>query len=452
MLLLLLRLPLAKTVPAGMRGPPVPGRPRCTERHPRAGTPTCPPVHPRTPVPPARAAVTVTRWRRPRGEEPPSLRSPPSPNFPLAAGRRRCLLGTWHRHPGAESCQHPTGWVTPPPPPAGAGDPLPSPPFTVADSSGAGGFRHGRGRTGQSGERQRGEAEPAPMCRRSRRGDEAAMTAGEGALRPWKPDPGQAEGGRPPPGPSLPLTLTVLAWLGTGTTMAGLNKWIFATHGFRYPLLLSSLHMLSGVAVGYPLGWARGPPSPPPPSPRPRARIYLLSLTFCTSVALGNLGLSYVQLDVAQAVATTTPLVTLLLSGLLGGRRHHPLQYAAMGPVCAGAACSIAGGLRIYQPGCGFLLAATVLRALKSVQQSKCRPSPSCTTDPRSPPGTVPRGAGVTPVPPRRWRRSLPTPAPVPLLCHSSPRGILAPGATPAPVPTPRHPGPGATCCPSWPR
>uniref|UniRef100_A0A8B9MQ00 Solute carrier family 35 member E4 n=1 Tax=Accipiter nisus TaxID=211598 RepID=A0A8B9MQ00_9AVES len=182
--------------------------------------------------------------------------------------------------------------------------------------------------------------------------------------------PASAEGGRPPPGPSLPLTLTVLAWLGTGTTMAGLNKWIFATHGFRYPLLLSSLHMLSGVAVGYPLGWARGPPSPPPPSPRPRARIYLLSLTFCTSVALGNLGLSYVQLDVAQAVATTTPLVTLLLSGLLGGRRHHPLQYAAMGPVCAGAACSIAGGLRIYQPGCGFLLAATVLRALKSVQQS----------------------------------------------------------------------------------
>ncbi|XP_068268797.1 solute carrier family 35 member E4 [Nyctibius grandis] len=208
------------------------------------------------------------------------------------------------------------------------------------------------------------------MCPRSRRGDEAAMTAmttAEGTLRPWKPDPGQAEGGRPPPGPSLPLALTVLAWLGTGTAMAGLNKWIFAAHGFRYPLLLSALHMLSGVAVGYPLGWARGPP---PPVPRPRARIYLLSLTFCTSVALGNVGLSSVQLDAAQAVAATTPLVTLLLSGLLGGRRHHPLQYAAMGPVCAGAACSVAGGLRFHQPGCGFLLAATVLRALKSIQQS----------------------------------------------------------------------------------
>ncbi|XP_065707976.1 solute carrier family 35 member E4 [Patagioenas fasciata] len=205
------------------------------------------------------------------------------------------------------------------------------------------------------------------MCPRARRGHEAAMAAGGGTLRPWKPDPGQADGAQPPPGPSLPLTLTVLAWLGTGSTMAGLNKWIFATHGFRYPLLLSALHMLSGVAVGYPLGWARGPA---PPAPRPRARIYLLSLTFCTSVGLGNLGLSYVQLDVAQAVATTTPLVTLLLSGLLGGRRHHPLQYVAMGPVCAGAACSIAGGLRFHQPGCAFLLAATVLRSLKSLQQS----------------------------------------------------------------------------------
>lgn len=291
-----------------------------------------------------------------------------------------------------------------------------------------------------------------PMCLWSQRGDEAAMTttAGKGTLRPWKPDPGQAEEGRPPLGPSLPLTLTVLAWLGTGTTMAGLNKWIFATHGFRYPLLLSSLHMLSGAAVGYPLGWARGPS---PPAPWPRARIYLLSLTFCTSVALGNLGLSYVQLDVAQAVATTTPLVTLLLSGLLGGRRHHPLQYAAMGPVCAGAACSIAGGLRFHQPGCGFLLAATVLRALKSLQQSKCHPpSPVLPAHPWSA-----RGAGAALVTPRCWCHPLPTLAPMPLHCHPTLLATLAPTATPALVPSQCHPNSKAAPLPpcpwyhSWP-
>uniref|UniRef100_A0A493T9E8 Solute carrier family 35 member E4 n=1 Tax=Anas platyrhynchos platyrhynchos TaxID=8840 RepID=A0A493T9E8_ANAPP len=203
------------------------------------------------------------------------------------------------------------------------------------------------------------------MCPRCPGGDEAAMTAAGGTLQPRRPEPGWQLSG-----PPLSLALTVLAWLGTGTALAGLNKWIFAAHGFRYPLLLSSLHMLAAVALGYPLGWARGPL----PSVRPRARIYLLSLTFCGSVALGNLGLSLVPLDAAQAVHATAPLATLLLSALLRGRRHHPLQYAAMGPVCAGAACSIAGGVHFHQPGGCVLLAATVLRALKSLQQSKCRP------------------------------------------------------------------------------
>ncbi|XP_069727124.1 solute carrier family 35 member E4 [Phaenicophaeus curvirostris] len=198
------------------------------------------------------------------------------------------------------------------------------------------------------------------MCLRAQPGDAGAMPGTESPSRPGKASPGPARGSAVP---SLPIT--VLAWLGTGSTLATLNRWIFVAHGFRYPVLLSALHMLGAVAVGYPLGWARAPRRP-----HPRARIYLLSVTFCASVALGNLGLSYVRLEVAQAVAATTPLVTLVLSGLLGGRRHRPLQYVAMGPVCAGAACSIAGGLRCHQPGCTFLLAATVLRALKSIQQS----------------------------------------------------------------------------------
>lgn len=334
-------------------------------------------------------------------------------------GRRRRLPGTWHRRLGTEHRQHPRpGHAT-----AGNGD-------TAAVTAT---HRGALGRTGQSGERRPEAAEPVAMCPRSRRGDEAAMsTAGGGGLRPWKPDPGQAGGGQPGPGPGpgLPLTLSVLAWLGTGTTMAGLNKWIFAAHGFRYPLLLSALHMLSGVAVGYPLGWAR------PPGPRPRARIYLLSLTFCTSVALGNLGLSYVQLDVAQAVATTTPLVTLVL-GVLWGRRPHPLQFWAMGPVCAGAACSIAGGLCFSQPGCGFLLAATVLRALKSIQQSKCRLSLSLSCMSACP-WHGPGGTGVL----------------VSSRCHRRCWGfsLLAlppavhPGVTPAPVPP--HPITGITPVP----
>ncbi|XP_053136364.1 solute carrier family 35 member E4 [Hemicordylus capensis] len=217
---------------------------------------------------------------------------------------------------------------------------------------------------------------PFPMCLLSRRRNEAAMNSVEGAWppSPWKQPPGPP--GAPklpaPPFQTLPLVLTVLVWLATGTTMSSLNKWIFAVHNFRYPVLLSSLHMLTAVVVGKPLAQLRagGGAGGAPLGPGAQLRVFLLSLTFCTSVAFGNMGLNYVQLDFAQMVYTTTPLFTLTLSKVLLGKRHHPLQYAAMGPICLGASLSIVGEVHFNQAGCCFLFAATFLRGLKSIQQS----------------------------------------------------------------------------------
>lgn len=159
-----------------------------------------------------------------------------------------------------------------------------------------------------------------------------------------------------------------LVWLLAGASMSSLNKWIFTVHGFGRPLLLSALHMLAAALVCH---WGARRPMPD----GTRHRILLLSLTFGTSMACGNVGLSTVPLDLAQLATTTTPLFTLALSALLLGRRHHPLQFAAMGLLCLGAACSLAGELRVPPAGCGFLLAATCLRGFKSVQQSEC---PGC--------------------------------------------------------------------------
>ncbi|XP_013927942.1 PREDICTED: solute carrier family 35 member E4 [Thamnophis sirtalis] len=220
------------------------------------------------------------------------------------------------------------------------------------------------------------------MCLPAGKKHDAVMGSATGAwlLPPWKQDPGQRWGRRLLSrwGHSLPLVATVVTWLATGSTMSGLNKWIFATHNFRYPVLLSSLHMLTAVVVGRPLarlrdrggGGGGGGSGYPSLHPKTRLRVFLLSLTFCASVAFGNLGLNHVQLDFAQMVYTTTPLFTLTLSELLLRKRHHPLQYAAMGPICLGAALSFVGEVHFDQAGCCFLFAATFLRGLKSIQQS----------------------------------------------------------------------------------
>jgi solute carrier family 35 protein E4 len=189
----------------------------------------------------------------------------------------------------------------------------------------------------------------------------SAWEAGPPAYPPGSPQvlrrPGRAR-----------VALVALVWLLAGASMSSLNKWIFTVHGFGRPLLLSALHMLAAALVCH---WGARRPMPD----GTRHRILLLSLTFGTSMACGNVGLSTVPLDLAQLATTTTPLFTLALSALLLGRRHHPLQFAAMGLLCLGAACSLAGELRVPPAGCGFLLAATCLRGFKSVQQSEC---PGC--------------------------------------------------------------------------
>ncbi|XP_072515614.1 solute carrier family 35 member E4 isoform X2 [Salminus brasiliensis] len=170
------------------------------------------------------------------------------------------------------------------------------------------------------------------------------------------------------------LLSAVVVWLVTGTTISSLNKWIFAVYNFRYPLLLSALHMLTAIVVDYGLikYWfvrrrgldERGLTS------SAKCKVFLLSLTFCASIAFGNVGLNYVQLSFAQMIYTTTPIFTLAISSLVLGKQHHILKYTAMMPICLGASFSIMGEVQFDQTGCLFVFAATMLRGVKSIQQS----------------------------------------------------------------------------------
>ncbi|XP_005993356.1 solute carrier family 35 member E4 [Latimeria chalumnae] len=169
------------------------------------------------------------------------------------------------------------------------------------------------------------------------------------------------------------LSLAVSVWLVMGSSISSLNKWIFAVHNFRYPLLLSSLHMLTAILVDYLLirfGFVKGKATENPLNSGTKFKVFLLSLTFCANIACGNLGLNYTQLSFAQMIYTTTPLFTLTLSKVFLGTHHHILKYTAMMPICLGACFTIMGEVQFNQTGCFFLFAATMLRGMKSIQQS----------------------------------------------------------------------------------
>uniref|UniRef100_A0A1A8AG95 Solute carrier family 35, member E4 n=1 Tax=Nothobranchius furzeri TaxID=105023 RepID=A0A1A8AG95_NOTFU len=179
---------------------------------------------------------------------------------------------------------------------------------------------------------------------------------------------------RRPPAEMLHLLSAIIVWLVTGTTISSLNKWIFAVYNFRYPLLLSALHMLTAIVVDYGLIKLRvihhRGAAEQDLTASAKCKVFLLSLTFCASIAFGNMGLNYVQLSFAQMIYTTTPLFTLAISALILGKQHHILKYTAMMPICLGASFSIMGEVQFDQTGCFFVFAATLLRGVKSIQQS----------------------------------------------------------------------------------
>ncbi|KAJ8379318.1 hypothetical protein SKAU_G00000960 [Synaphobranchus kaupii] len=171
------------------------------------------------------------------------------------------------------------------------------------------------------------------------------------------------------------LPSAVFVWVVTGTTISSLNKWIFAVYNFRYPLLLSALHMLTAIVVDYGLlksrmVKAKAGGDKDALTVGARYKVFMLSLTFCASIAFGNVGLSYVQLSFAHMIYSTTPLFTLAISALVLGEHHHVIKYTAMMPICLGASFSIMGEVQYDQTGCFCMFAATMLRGAKSIQQS----------------------------------------------------------------------------------
>ncbi|MEE6514427.1 hypothetical protein FKM82_022532 [Ascaphus truei] len=213
------------------------------------------------------------------------------------------------------------------------------------------------------------------MCLAPSRKDEVEMEPSDGAPPASLMQPKLDQPPRETATPKVYLIAAVLVWLVTGTTISSLNKWIFAVYNFRYPLLLSSLHMLTAILVNYPLlrfGLVKLKAEEEVAlNANARFKVFLLSLTFCSSIAFGNLGLNCVQLSFAQMIYTTTPIFTLALSKVFLGTRHHVLKYTAMVPICLGACFSIIGEVQFDQTGCFYLFASTFLRGLKSIQQSK---------------------------------------------------------------------------------
>ena len=170
--------------------------------------------------------------------------------------------------------------------------------------------------------------------------------------------------------------LAISGWLVMSIGLSNVNKWVFSQEQFSYPLFLTMLHMLSAcifgsVAIRYtPLGAAFGEGNDrlriPPNS---TLKILILSVVFTLAIALGNIALRHLYISFLKMVFALTPLVTVVLSRVFFNRPVDNYVLMSMVPLCFGSMLCITGEVNFSIYGFLAAMAATVLRALKSLLQ-----------------------------------------------------------------------------------
>ncbi|GAB2300918.1 hypothetical protein Dimus_034952 [Dionaea muscipula] len=162
----------------------------------------------------------------------------------------------------------------------------------------------------------------------------------------------------------------VASWYASNIGVLLLNKYLLSIYGYRYPIFLTILHMLSCAA--YSSAAVHCLHLVPPQhihSKRQLLKILILSAVFSFSVVCGNASLRYIPVSFNQAIGATTPFFTAVFAFLITCRRESPEVYLSLVPVVLGIVLASNSEPLFHLFGFLICVGSTAGRALKSVVQ-----------------------------------------------------------------------------------
>lgn len=186
-----------------------------------------------------------------------------------------------------------------------------------------------------------------------------------------------------PPG-LLRITFAVLIWFVFNISMASLTKWTFL-HGsvcsghtsqphcttYQFPFMVTAQHMIfSWLACSMVIN-QRQKRGPMLDFDEQVKKIMPLAVAYAVSLALGNLSLKYIFPSFNQMLSSMSPLVTVLMSLMLHGKRYNLWTWISMPVICGGLLVCSNQEVNYNLLGVLSVAGATILRAVKSVIQEQ---------------------------------------------------------------------------------
>lgn len=148
-----------------------------------------------------------------------------------------------------------------------------------------------------------------------------------------------------------------------------LNKYLLSIYGFRYPVFLTFLHMVSCSTLSALVARLGTVSAARLSSRRQAGKVCLLALLFCLTVVLGNVSLRFIPVSFNQAIGATTPAFTAAIGAAVVGHREPSEVYLTLVPVVVGIVIASGAEPLFDAFGFGAAVCATGARAFKSVLQ-----------------------------------------------------------------------------------
>ncbi|CAI0476668.1 unnamed protein product [Linum tenue] len=170
--------------------------------------------------------------------------------------------------------------------------------------------------------------------------------------------------------PTFVTASIIASWYFSNIGVLLLNKYLLSFYGYRYPIFLTMLHMISCSAYSYAaIRFLEIVPFQQILSRRQFFKIFALSAIFCFSVVCGNTSLRYLPVSFNQAIGATTPFFTAIFSFLIICKKESAEVYFALMPVVFGIVLASNSEPLFHLFGFLVCVGSTAGRALKSVVQ-----------------------------------------------------------------------------------
>lgn len=188
------------------------------------------------------------------------------------------------------------------------------------------------------------------------------------------------------PKASIPAAVYVIAWISLSSSVILFNKWILDTLHFRFPVILTTYHLVFATIMTQLLAryttLLDGRKTV-----KMTGRVYLRAIVpigvfFSLSLICGNLTYLYLSVAFIQMLKATTPVAVLLASWAMGVSQPNLKVFLNVSVIVVGVILASFGEISFVLTGFLFQLAGIVFEALRLTMVQRLLSSADFKMDP----------------------------------------------------------------------